>query len=88
MCEKYVRTVEHTKVGIPSEPSTVTSINVHGNVGEIETLQGICNTVFVTLGRCLATCQVGVGDQVRKGVGLDDKSNRDIGSCLDSGNNC
>jgi hypothetical protein len=36
-----------TQVGIPSEPSSVTSIDVHGNIGKIKGLEGICHTRLV-----------------------------------------
>lgn len=37
-----------TEVGIPSEPSSVASIDVHGDVWKIECLQSVRNTIFVT----------------------------------------
>jgi hypothetical protein len=40
----------------------VTGINVHGNVGQVELLEGICDTITVTRGRVLAGLEVGVGD--------------------------
>lgn len=66
----------------------MTSIDVHGNIGEIELLKSICYTALVVRFGSLASCQVGVGDQIGKGVGLDDQSNGDIRGSLDSGNKC
>lgn len=66
----------------------MTSINVHGDVGKVELLKGICDTILVIGLGCLASGQVGVGDQVGEGIRLDDKSNSDVWCGLDSGNNC
>lgn len=55
---------EHTQVVVPSEPASVTSINVHSNVGEVELLKSVCNTLTVASGRVLACLEIGVGDQV------------------------
>ena len=61
-----------TQVVVPAEPSSVTSIDVHGNVGQVELLERICDTITVTGSRVLAGLEVGVGDQVGKRIGLDD----------------
>jgi hypothetical protein len=61
-----------TEVIVPAQPPAVTGVDVHGNVGQIEGLEGVRDTVTVTRGRVLAGLEVGVGDQVGEGVGLDD----------------
>jgi hypothetical protein len=65
----------------------VTSIDVHGNVRQVEGLEGICDTIFVTLSRVLAGLQVDVGDQVGEGIGLDDEGNGSVGVLLEDGDN-
>jgi hypothetical protein len=40
----------------------VTGVNVHGNVGQVKLLEGVCDTIAVTGGRVLAGLEVGVGD--------------------------
>jgi hypothetical protein len=57
----------------------VTSVEVHDDVGEVEVLDGIGDTVTVTRSRVGAGGQVGVGDQVRKRVGLNDESEGSVG---------
>jgi hypothetical protein len=52
----------------------VAGIDVHDDVGQVERLEGIGDAIAVTAGRVLAGAQIGVGDQVRQGIGLDDKS--------------
>jgi hypothetical protein len=65
----------------------VTSIDVHGDVGQVEGLEGIRHTILVTLRRILAGLQVDVGDQVGKGIGLDDKGDGSVGVLLEDGDN-
>jgi hypothetical protein len=47
-------------------------IDVHGDVGQVELLERICDTLAVAGCRILAGLEVGVGDQVWQGIGLDD----------------
>jgi hypothetical protein len=75
----------HTKVVVPSEPSSVTSIDVHGDVGQVERLEGVCNTILVTLSRVLAGLQVDVGNQVREGIRLDNEGDGSVGVLLEDG---
>jgi hypothetical protein len=75
------------KVVVPAEPATVTSINVHHDVGKVEILKSVCNTFTVARSGVLASLEIGVGDQVRKGIGLDDESKGGVGVCLDLGDN-
>jgi hypothetical protein len=78
--------VRRTQVVVPAEPSSVTSVNVHGNVGQVERLESVCDTITVSLGRVLAGLEVGVGDQVGQGIGLDDESDGSVGVLLEDGN--
>jgi hypothetical protein len=36
------------KVGVPSEPATVSSVNVHGDVGEVQVAESVLNTFSVS----------------------------------------
>jgi hypothetical protein len=76
---------ERTQVVVPAEPASVTSINVHGNVGQVERLKSVRNTLTVARSRVLAGLEVGVGDQVGKRIGLDDQRNGNIGVLLEDG---
>ena len=76
-----------TQVVVPAEPPTVTSINVHGDVGQVELLEGICDTLTVAGRRVLAGLEVDVGDQVGERIGLDDQSNGSVGVLLEDGDN-
>jgi hypothetical protein len=76
-----------TQVVVPSKPATVASIDVHGDVGQVQRLEGICDTIAVTGGRVNAGLEVDVGDQVGETVGFDDQSNGNVGVLLEDGNN-
>jgi hypothetical protein len=65
----------------------VASINVHDDVGEVERLKSIRDTLLVASSRVLAGLEVDVGDQVGQGIGLDDQSNGDVGILLEDGDN-
>jgi hypothetical protein len=65
----------------------VTGVNVHGNVGQVERLESVCNTIAVTTGRVLAGLEVGVCDQVRKRIWFDDKGNGNVGVLLEDSDN-
>ena len=58
------------KVGGPSKPATVTGIDVHGNVGKVELLDGVDGKLFVSAGSVGALGDVHVGDQVSERIGL------------------
>lgn len=77
-----------TEVFVPSEPSTVASINVHHHVGQVELLQSVCDTRLVTFSRFLAGDDIGVGDQVGEGIWLNDKSDGGVGVGLEDLNDC
>ena len=76
-----------TEVVVPAEPASVTGINVHGDVGQVELLESICNTFTVAGGGVLAGLEVAVGDQVGKRIGLDDQGNGHVGVLLEDGDN-
>lgn len=63
----------------------MTSINVHGNVGQVKRLERICDALLVTICRVLASSLVNVGDQVGERIGLDDESNGGVGVLLEDG---
>lgn len=71
------------EVGVPAEPATVTSVDVHDDVGKTEALQRVGDTILVGGLAVLAGLEVGVGDQVGKRVGLDQKSESRVGVGLD-----
>lgn len=64
------------------------SINVHHHVGQVELLQGVCDTRLVTFSGFLAGGDVGVGDQVGEGIWLNDKSDGGVGVGLEDLNDC
>lgn len=70
-------------VVVPSEPSSVTGINVHDDVGQVELLEGISNTLFVTLLGVLARLEVNVSDQVRKRIWLNDEGESSVWKSLE-----
>ena len=74
-----------TEVVVPAEPATVTSIDVHGDVGEVELLEGVGDTFAVAGGRVLAGLFVGVGNEVGEGVGFDDEGDGGVGVLLEDG---
>lgn len=55
------------------------SIEIHDDVGKVESLDGVRNAIAVARCRGLAGCEVGVGDQVGQGVRLDDESKGGLG---------
>lgn len=61
-------------------------VEVHSYIGQVELLECVCNTLAVAGGGGLAGLDVGVGDEVREGVGLDDQRDGDLGVLLDDGN--
>ena len=71
------------QVRVPAEPTTVTSVEVHDDIGKIEVLDGIGDTVTVAGGRVLASILVRVGDKVGKRIGLDEERESNVGVLLD-----
>lgn len=71
------------EVGIPAQPTTVTSVDVHDDVGEAKALKSVRNTITVTVGAVLAGLQVGVGHQVGERIGLDEEREGRLGVGLD-----
>lgn len=66
-----------------AKPATVTSIEIHDHVRQVQILDGIRDTGAVARGGGLACGEVGVGDQVGQGVRLDDEGKRRVGVFLD-----
>lgn len=66
------------QVGWPSEPSSVTSIDVHGDVWQVELLKSIGDTLFVGLLGIGTLLDVGVGNHVGQAVWLNDEGDWDI----------
>jgi hypothetical protein len=76
-----------TEVVVPAEPSAVASVDVHDNVGQVEVLERVRNTLAVAGGGVLAGLEVLVGDKVGQRVGLDDEGNGGVWVLLEDGNN-
>jgi hypothetical protein len=74
-----------TKVGIPTQPATVAGIDVHHDVGEVQLLESIGDTGLVVAGGIGAGGLVGVGDEVRERVGLNDESDGGVRVLLEGG---
>lgn len=64
----------------------MSGVEVHGYVGEVKLLEGVCNTLAVTSGGSLARCEVDVRDEVGQGVRLDDQGDGHLGVLLDDRN--
>lgn len=73
------------EVGVPAEPAAVAGVDVHDDVGEVKALESVGDTLLVGGLGLLARRQVGVGDQVGQRVGLDQKSEGNVGLSLDLG---
>ena len=80
---KCMMGTRRTEVVVPAKPSSMTSIDVHGDVGQVELLKSVRNTLTVSGSAVLAGLEVGVGDEVGKTVGLDAQRNGGIGVLLD-----
>jgi len=65
-------------VGGPSQPTGVTSIEVHGNVGQVELLEGVDSQLLVGGRSSAALGNAHVGDHVGKRIGLDDEDGADV----------
>lgn len=70
------------EVVVPAQPATVASVEVLDNVGQVEGLQRVGNTVTVARSAVLASLEVDVGDQVGERVGLDEEGKGRVGVCL------
>lgn len=62
------------------------SIDVHGDVGKVEALESIRDTITVAGRGVLACLQILVGDQVGERIWLNDKSNGGVRVLLEDGN--
>lgn len=71
------------EVVVPAQPATVAGVNVHDDVGEVEGLESVGNTLLVATCGLLARSDVAVGDQVGKRVGLNDQGKGLVGVCLE-----
>lgn len=60
-------------------------VDIHGDVWQIELLEGICDTITVAGGRVLAGLLVGVCDEVGERIGLDDEGDGGVGVLLEDG---
>lgn len=65
-------------VGGPAEPAAVASVKVLGDVGEVELGDGVVGALLVGRGGVGTLGNVGVGDEVGKRVGLDDKDGANV----------
>lgn len=61
------------EVVVPAEPTAVAGVDVHDDVGQVEGLERVCNTILIASLGLLAGRQVDVGHQVRQRVRLDDE---------------
>lgn len=75
------------EVLVPPEPATVTGIEVHDNVGQVQLLNGVGGALMVAIGGVLAALQVDVGDEVGQRIGLNDESEGLVGVGLDDVDN-
>lgn len=76
-----------TKVVVPTEPATVTSIEVHDDIRKVKRLECISNTLAVSRSGLLAGRKVGVGDQVGERIWLDDGGKGNVRVGLDDFDN-
>lgn len=58
------------KVGGPSQPATVSGIDIHGDVGKVELLEGVNGELLVSASSVGALGDVHVGDHVGKRIRL------------------
>lgn len=61
----------------------MTGVDVHDDVGKVEGLERVRDALLVATLGLLASADIGVGDQVRQGVGLDDQGKRLVGVLLE-----
>jgi hypothetical protein len=69
----------------PSEPTSVASIEIHGNVRHVQGLDRIVDAVFISSLSVGALGDTHVGDHVGNTVGLNDQSDWDIWVILEDG---
>ncbi|KAK4665535.1 hypothetical protein QC763_0063480 [Podospora pseudopauciseta] len=73
------------EVGVPAEPAAVAGVDVLDDVGKVERLERVGDTVAVAGGRVAAGLNVGVGDQVGERIGLNDERDGGVGVGLEDG---
>lgn len=73
------------QVGVPAEPPAVAGVDVHDHVGQVEVLERVRHALLVGGLALLAGGEVGIGDQVGQGVGLDQESEGGVGILLQDG---
>lgn len=71
------------EVVVPAEPAAVAGVDVHDDVGQVEGLEGVGDTLLVAGLGLLAGREVGVGHQVGERVGLDDEREGRVGVGLE-----
>lgn len=71
------------EVVVPAEPATVASVDVHNDVGKVQRLESVRDTLTVAGGGVLACLEVDVGDEVGERVRLDDEGESLVGVGLD-----
>ena len=67
------------QVGGPTQPTSVTSIDVHVDTEGVEGLESVDDTLLVGALGARALGDVHVGDHVGERIGFDDSNNTDIG---------
>lgn len=58
-------------------------IDVHDHVGKVQALESIGHTLLVGTLAVLASCQIGVGDEIGEGIRLDQKRKGRVGMGLE-----
>lgn len=59
------------------------SIDIHGDVGQVELLEGISDTLAIAGGRLLARLQIGICNEVRERIRFDDQRDGSVGIFLE-----
>ncbi len=67
------------EVRAPAQPARVSSVEVHGNVRQVELLEGIVGAFKVGRLRIGASGGAEVGDQVCQAIGLNHRDDADVG---------
>lgn len=65
-------------VGGPAEPAGVSGIEIHGDIGQVQLLEGVDRQLLVCGRRAAALLNVHVGDHVGKRIGLNDEDDADV----------
>lgn len=84
LCEALSTGLE---VVVPAQPASVAGINVHDDVGKVEGLERVRNTLLVASCGVLASLLIDVGDQVGERVRLDDEGKGLVGVLLEDASN-